>query len=401
MATNAARREQIAASLAEARDRSLRLVEQLDSDHLNRVWSPILSPLAWDLGHIANFEEMWLVQRVGGREPLDGSLGLLYDAIAQPRKVRGELPILSPDEVFPYLEQVRSRTLEVLEQVDLDPDASDPLLADGFVYELILAHEHQHNETMLQLLQLVPGYDPPDLGACESPHDRIEGVEMVEFPGGEIEIGAPGDGFAYDNERPRHTVAVEPFLIDRVPVSNGDFMEFIEQTGSEAPLYWVSDGDNSWHRQRFGRREEIDLEAPVVHVSHGQAEGFAEWAGKRLPTETEWEAAASGSDPGVSNLDHVAWGTLPGDSSNVSACGAIQMIGDVWEWTSSDFEPYPGFQAFPYDEYSKVHYGSAYKVLRGGAWATRRHTIRESFRNWDLPERRQIFSGFRCVREAG
>ena len=341
-----------------------------------------------------------MVQHVGAMEPLDGSLGTLYDAIAQPRKVRGELPILSPDEVFPYLERVRRRTLEVLEQVDLDPDASDPLLADGFVYELILAHEHQHNETMLQLLQLIPGYDPPDLGAPEMPDDRVDGVGMVEVPAGVVEIGAGEDGFAYDNERPRHTVAVEAFLIDRVPVSNGDFMEFIDQTGSEAPLYWESDGSNSWHRQRFGRDEEIDPAAPVVHVSHLQAEGFAEWAGKRLPTEMEWEAAASGSDPDCSNLDHAAWGTLPGDSSNISACGAIQMIGDVWEWTSSDFEPYPGFDAFPYDEYSKVHFGSAYKVLRGGAWATRRQTIRASFRNWDLPERKQIFSGFRCAKDS-
>ena len=342
------------------------------------------------------------MQRVAGSEPLDGSLGELYDAIAQPRRVRGELPILSPEQVFPYLEQVRERTLSALEVVDLDPEGPDPLLRDGFVYELILAHEHQHNETMLQLLQLVPGYDPPDLGDSGSVDLAVDGPEMVECAGGMVELGADDGHFAYDNERPRHAVQIEPFLIDRSPVTNRDYQRFLAETKTEPPMYWVADGEDSWHRERFGRSEEIFPDAPVIHVSHEEAEAFAVWSGKRLPSEFEWEVAAAGSDREQANLDHAAWDVSPAGAfgRGASDCGAVQMLGDVWEWTASDFAPYPGFQAFPYEDYSQAHFGQGYKVLRGGAWATRRHTIRNSFRNWDLAERKQVFSGFRCVKDS-
>ena len=378
------------------------MVDQLDSGQLNRVWSPILSPLVWDLGHIANFEELWLVQKVSGAEPLDGSLGDLYDAIAQPRKVRGELPILPPQEVFPYLERVRERTLEVLEEVDLEPDSENPLLRDGFVYELILAHEHQHNETMLQLLQQIPGYLPPEFDLPGRSGAVTDGPEMLEHPGGQVNVGAPDSGFAYDNERPAGPVETAPFLIDRAPVTNRAYQAFLAETGEEPPMYWVADGDGSWFRERFGRREEIPLDSPVIHVSFNEAEAFAAWAGKRLPTEFEWETAANGSDRDESNLDHGFWDTAPAGSfaGGASESGAVQMLGDVWEWTSSEFEAYPGFEAFPYPEYSEVHFGQGYRVLRGGSWATRRHTVRASFRNWDLPERKQIFSGFRCAKDS-
>ena len=396
-----ARKEEIAELLGEARDRTLLLVDQLDSAQLNEVWSPILSPLAWDLGHIGNFEELWLVQRIGGIEPMRGELGELYDAIQQPRKVRGGLPILSPEEVRPYMEAVRARTLEVLDSVELD--SSDPLLADGFVYELIIAHEHQHNETMLQLLQLVPGYEPPDhRPPPEAPGDTGR-RGMVEVAGGRVELGHDGDGFSYDNELPSHQVELEPFEIDRVPVTNGDFRDFVEDTGGEAPMYWVADGEGGWARERFGRTEELIPGEPVCHVSFDQAEAFAAWAGKRLPTEAEWEAAAIGASCTEANLDHLAYGCAVAGSyaAGASDAGCLQMFGDVWEWTSSDFEAYPGFRAFPYPEYSEAHFGQGYKVLRGGAWATRRRTIRPTFRNWDLPERRQIFAGFRCARDVG
>src|SRR5215510_12396034 len=193
----------------------MRLTEPLTEEQLNTVYSPILSPLAWDLGHIANFEELWLVQRIGGREPLRGDLGKLYDAIEQPRKIRGELPILRADEVRPYMEEVRERTLDVLGQIDLDP--ADPLLTDGFVYEMLLAHEHQHNETMLQLLQMVDSYDPVEVDGGPAAEGVPDGPEMVRVEGGAHEIGAPDRGFAYDNERPRHRVELEPFWIDRAP----------------------------------------------------------------------------------------------------------------------------------------------------------------------------------------
>ena len=376
-------------------------MDQLDPGQLNRVWSPILSPLVWDLGHIANFEELWLVQGVAGREPLDGSLGELYDAIAQPRKIRGELPILSPDRVFPYLEEVRRRSLDALESADLSSDAPDPLLRDGFVFEMILAHEHQHNETMLQLLQLIPGYEPP-LGQSRPEAKELDGPEMIRFERSSIEIGAEGSGFAYDNERGVHRVELAPFEIDRTLVTNRAFAEYLAESNSEPPLYWEPEGDGAWSRRRFGRKEEIDPHSPVIHVDCESAEGFARWAGKRLPSEFEWEMAAAGSERETANLDHETWEPAPVGSfaGGESEAGVQQMIGDVWEWTSSEFEPYPGFEAFPYPEYSEAHFGKGYRVLRGGSWATRRHTIRTSFRNWDLPERRQIFSGFRCARDA-
>jgi gamma-glutamyl hercynylcysteine S-oxide synthase len=368
----------IAAALAEARERTLALVEPLDDEQLNRVFSPILSPLAWDLGHIANFEELWLVQTVGGREPLHGELGRFYDAIENPRRVRGELPILRDEELRSYMADVRARTLDVLEAVEIGPEADDPLLRDGFVYEMLLAHELQHNETMLQLLQLVPGYELPDRVASERISSRIaarstsSAAEMVLIEAGEHKIGAPAGGFAYDNERPRHSVELDAFEIDRTPVSNGAYVSYMEATGAEPPTYWERDGDG-WVETARGRRAPVDPADPVIHVSWLQADGFARWLGKRLPSELEWEAARE-------RLDGVGLG---------------------WEWTSSDFRAYPGFEAFPYREYSEVFFGAEHKVLRGSSWATHPRVARPSFRNWDLPQRSQIFSGLRCARDAG
>jgi iron(II)-dependent oxidoreductase len=377
----------IAAALSEARERTLALIEPLDDEQLNSVYSPILSPLAWDLGHIANFEELWLVQRVGGREPLRGELGRFYDAIENPRKIRGELPILRDTELRAYMEDVRERMLDVLEGVDIGPDAEEPLLRDGFIYEMLIAHELQHNETMLQLLQLVDGYEAPRGAGDLSPgqasgqlarHFEYPPVrEMPRAPGsiliasGTYEIGAAERGFAYDNERPRHTVELNAFEIDRTPVSNGAYIEFMEETGAEPPLYWKREGER-WVDTARGRRAPIDPSEPVIHVSWHQADAFARWAGKRLPTEFEWEAARD----------------------------RLDGLGHGWEWTCSDFLAYPGFEAFPYREYSEVFFGDGYKVLRGGSWATHPRVARPTFRNWDLPQRSQIFAGLRCVRDA-
>ncbi len=385
--------------MEEARRHTLKLVEPLTEEQLNRVYDPILSPLIWDLGHIANFEELWLVQRIGGREPLRGDLGAFYDAIEQPRKIRGELPILTADEVRPYMEGVRERTLEVLDGIDLDPE--NPLLTDGFVYEMLLAHEYQHNETMLQLLQMVEAYEPVEADRGPASEPVSDGPEMVRVEGGPHEIGASDVGFAYDNERPRHGVELESFRIDRTPVTNADYIAYLEESGAEPPMYWERDGEGGWVRTAMGRTEEVDPQLPVIHVSWEEADAFARWAGKRLPTETEWEVAAQGADRERANLDQFSFGPAPAGAyaDAASECGAVQMLGDVWEWTSSDFTAYPGFEAFPYPEYSEVFFGDEHKVLRGGAWAARREVIRTSFRNWDLPVRRQIFSGIRCAKD--
>jgi iron(II)-dependent oxidoreductase len=359
----------IADLLGEARARTLALVAPLDDAQLNAVHSPLLSPLAWDLGHIANFEELWLVRRVGGRAPLHGELGRFYDAIESPRRVRGELPILRDEELRAYMADVRARALDVLEEMDLSADNEDRLLREGFVYEMLLAHELQHQETMLQLLQLVEGYEPSlPLGPSAVEDD---GPETVTVAAGSHEIGAPERGFAYDNERPRHPVELAAFAIDRTPVTNATYISFMGETGAEPPLYWERDGDG-WVDTARGRRAPIDPEHPVVHVSWHEADALARWAGKRLPSEPEWEAARD----------------------------RLEGVGQAWEWTSSDFRPYPGFEAFPYPEYSEVFFGDGHKVLRGASWATHPRVARPSFRNWDLPERRQIFAGLRLAEDA-
>jgi iron(II)-dependent oxidoreductase len=237
---------------------------------------------------------------------------------------------------------------------------------------MLLAHELQHNETMLQLLQMVDGYEPAP-GAPAPPAEPLGGgAETIAVEAGEHRIGAPDEGFAYDNERRRHTAPLDAFEIDRVPVDNAAYATFIEETGAEPPMYWGRDGEGGWVDTARGRADPLDPALPVIHVSWNEADAFARWAGKRLPTEQEWEAARADLDG----------------------------VGRVWEWTDSHFLAYPGFEAFPYPEYSEVFFGDGYRVLRGGSWATHPSVMRPSFRNWDLPERRQIFAGIRCARDA-
>jgi gamma-glutamyl hercynylcysteine S-oxide synthase len=381
--------------LAEARARTLELVEPVSDEDLGRVHSTLMSPLVWDLGHIAAFEDLW-ISRETGLEPLRGELFEVYDAAETPRRKRGDLPYLHRPDALGYLEQVRERTLSVLEP-------------GGFVGDLILQHEQQHTETMLQTLKLAePGVYEPTRRPLPAEVARGPGTVVVE--GGTFAMGDPGAGFAYDNERPRHEVHVDTFEIDRLPVTNGAYMEFVED-GGERPLYWTEDGQV----RDFERTVPIDPHLPVAHVSWVQADAYARWRGGRLPTEAEWEKAAA-FDPATGesrcypwggetptdergNLDQLGFGTAPAGAypEGASACGALGMVGDLWEWTSSDFTPYQGFRAFPYPEYSEVFFGGDYKVLRGGSWATRPALARCTFRNWDHPIRQQIFAGFRCA----
>ena len=336
------RRQRSRSALAEARERTLALVEPLGDAQLNTVYSPILSPLAWDLGHIANFEELWLVQTVGGREPLHGELGRFYDAIENPRKIRGELPILRDEELRAYMGDVRERTLDVLEGMEIGAEVEDPLLREGFVYEMLLAHELQHNETMLQLLQTGRrlraaggGRSAPILPARGRRERRSETV-VVEA--GEHEIGAPARGFAYDNERPRHGVELDRLRDRSNPgdqrrvhrLHGGDRRRAADVLGARR----ATAGSTPHGPPRSGRSRSI----PSSTSPGSEAEAFARWAGKRLPTEFEWEAARP----------------------------QLDGVGRGWEWTSSDFRAYPGFEAFPYREYSEVFFGDEYKVLRGG-----------------------------------
>ncbi len=417
-------------ALAEGRERTLELVAPVATDDLDRVHDPLMSPLVWDLGHIAAFEDLWLGQRAGGLEPLRPELAAVYDASEIPRALRGDVPYLRRDEAIGFLEAVRARSLGVLERADLGPD-SDRLNANGFVWELLIRHEHQHDETMLQTLQLArPGTFAPERRPPPAARGPVGGKARLEA--GRFAMGAAATGFAYDNERPRHEVELDAFEIDRAPVTNGAYAEFVADGGYEredlwtpdgwdwrsadavaGPLYWRADGSE----RRFERVAEIDPDQPVMHVSWFEADAYARWAGARLPTEQEWERAASwdpaaerpraypwgdsAPEPARANLDQTAFGPQPvGSLDGASPEGVSGLIGDCWEWTASPLEGYPGFAAFPYPHYSEVFFGGPYRVLRGGSWATRARVASGTFRNWDLPQRRQIFTGFRCARDA-
>jgi iron(II)-dependent oxidoreductase len=428
LATGAKHPTAIVQALAEARERTLALVASVSDHDLTRVHSELMSPLVWDLGHIAAFEDLWLVHRFGGRPLLRADLAEVYDAFETPRAERGELPMLGPRAARAYLDEVRERTLEVI---------AEQGTRDGRWHELVIRHEHQHNETMLQTLMLarLDGYRPPEVTPLpDGPATAFTGFEFVEVPAGSFTLGAGSDGFAYDNERPRHRTDVRGYLIARTPVTNASYLTFVEGGGYERREWWSDEGwawkeqyditrPGGWsadHRveHRLSGPEPLRPESPVVHVSWFEADAFARAHGARLPTEAEWEKAATWDhkqdgarrypwggeppQPGVhANLDHLGCGTAPVGAypAGVAPSGCLGMIGDVWEWTSSAFAGYPGFRADPYPEYSEVFFGSAYKVLRGGSWATRARVATPTFRNWDFPQRRQIFAGFRLARD--
>jgi iron(II)-dependent oxidoreductase len=425
-------RQRIETLLSTTRERTLSLVERLDERDVNRVHSTLMSPLAWDIGHIAAFEDLWLAHHAGGLDPLRPELWEVYDATETPRCDRGDLPYLRSAEAREYMAAVRERTLGVLDAIDLDGE-DDRLNHQGFVWDMVIRHEQQHNETMAQTICLAePGmYEPIRRPLPTAP--PTAGQARVRVDGGPFLAGAAASGFAYDNERPRHEVDLPAFEIDRLPVTNGDWLEFTadrgyrrrelwtadgwewrEREGAERPLFWSSDGT---HRI-CDLTAPIDPALPVMHVSWFEADAFARWAGRRLPTEHEWEKAAAW-DPAAqaprtlpwgeveptrrhANLDRLGWSPAQAGAypDGASAYGVLGMVGDAWEWTSSSFTGYPGFAAFPYHEYSTPFFGDEYRVLRGGSWATRTRAITNSFRNWDLPGRRQIFSGLRLANDA-
>ena len=411
-------RWEVGGQLERARACTLELLGPLSDDDLRRQWSPLMSPLVWDLAHIGHFEELWLLRRLGGGRATDARYDEIYDAFAHGRDERPALDLLAPGAAHAFCAEVRERVLEALRDGSFAP--ADRLVRGGFVHHMIAQHEHQHVETMLATLQLRGG---PDFPWREGRVPAAGGTSgEVSVPGGRFAMGSEDEAWAYDNERGRHEVELPPFLIDAHPVTNGDYQQFVEdggyddarhwtaagfahrlETALEHPQFWERDA-GGWTRIRFGRREPLPLDEPVQHVCWYEADAFARWAGKRLPTEAEWELAAQGSHPtpasanlGGSSFRPAPVGAYP---AGVSDLGCHQMIGDVWEWTASDFGPYPGFEAFPYREYSEVFFGAGYKVLRGGSWATDPCLARITVRNWDHPVRRQIFAGFRCARDA-
>ncbi|WP_233576036.1 ergothioneine biosynthesis protein EgtB [Saccharopolyspora rhizosphaerae] len=423
-------REHVAAELSRTRRRSAQLTDAVDDEDLVKQHSPLMSPLVWDLAHVGSQEELWLVRDVGGREAVRPDIDDLYDAFQHPRADRPALPLLGPREAREYVGTVREKVFDLLGETPME---GRKLVEQAFAFGMIVQHEQQHDETMLATHQLRDG--PPALTAEPPPQQPAGALPAEVFvPGGPFTMGTSTEAWALDNERPAHEVHVDSFYLDTTPISNAAFAQFIaaggyheprwwseagwryrQKASLEAPRFWLRDGDR-WLRRRFGHVEEVPGEEPVVHVSFYEAEAYAAWAGKRLPTEAEWEKAAR-HDPATGRSRRYPWGDedpapehanlgqrhlqpAPAGAypEGEAPCGARQLIGDVWEWTASDFLPYPGFAAFPYREYSEVFFGPDHKVLRGGSFGTDRSACRGTFRNWDYPIRRQIFAGFRCAR---
>jgi iron(II)-dependent oxidoreductase len=421
--------------VSEARQRTLLLVADLDDDQLVGPRLEIVNPLLWEIGHVAWFQEKWVLRR-GGEPPIRADADELYDSAAVAHDRRWELPLPDRDSTLGYMAGVLEKVVKRCGALD-DEDAYFVLLA--------LFHEDMHGEAFTYTRQTL-GHPPPPVPIVT---DRTSGSNEsqealpgdVSIAGGTFALGASqSEPFVFDNEKWSHPVTIRPFDIARAPVTQEQFAAFVDDDGyrrqgfwnaegwrwreandASHPVYWRSSSSGGWERRDFDQWVSLEPHRPVLHVSWYEAEAYCRWAGRRLPTEAEWEAAAvaqpalerrdvslgktrfpwgdDGPSPTRANLDSLALGcrdvgALPlGDS----AFGCRQMIGNVWEWTQSDFLPYPGFVLDPYKEYSAPWFGT-HKVLRGGCWATRSRLIRPTWRNFYRPDRRDVFAGFRTCR---
>ena len=425
----------VADALERYRRRTFQLIEPLTYDDLHRQHDSIMSPLVWDVGHVGNFEEVWLLRQLADRDPHDLRLDDMYNPFDNPRWTRGDLPLLNREEAIEYIGEVRGEVVDVLGRIELDP--ANPLHRDWYVFRMVIQHEAQHQETVLQALDLRDDLDPYPAAAMPTARNgrHVDDTDRIHIPGGPFLLGTDDRRVAYDNERPQHRVEVAAFGIDRFPVTNRRFSSFVDAGGYDDPAWWSEDGwewrtssgteapqgwlprlGGGWLIRRFGHVLDLDPTEPVQHVSFHEAEAFATFSGGRLPTEVEWEKAATwGPDavepriypwgearptPRHANIGQQRFGpaTVGLYPSGASAYGVEQLLGDVYEWTSSPFVGYPGFTTFPYPEYSEVFFDDVeYRVLRGASWATSRVVARNTFRNWDYRIRRQIFSGLRLA----
>lgn len=413
--------------VTDARQRTLELIGDLTDEQMFGPRLPIINPLLWEIGHLAWFTEKWVLRHAGGRPPLRSDSDSLYDSSAVPHDVRWDLPLLSRRETLSYMCQVQD---QVLGRLHTRPPTADE------VYFILLSvfHEDMHTEAFTYTRQTL-SYPRPQFARerrpCGSSAGSWEGD--AEIPGGPFQLGAiPGGAFVFDNEKWAHPVEIAPFAIARAPVTQAEFAAFVEDggyrrrdlwdadgwrwreaTNANHPVYWQRQQAGRWLRRDFDSWVPLEPHRPVLHVNWYETDAYCRWAGRRLPTEAEWEVAAAAGPTLSSPKRPFPWGDQPPTPEqanldgfapgccDVADCpagdsflGCRQMIGNVWEWTQGSFGPYPGFVADPYKEYSEPWFGT-HKVLRGGCWVTRARLLRNTWRNFYKPDRRDIWAGFR------
>jgi iron(II)-dependent oxidoreductase len=408
--------------LRDARRRTQLLTDDLEGPQLFGPKIEIVNPVLWELGHIAWFQERWCL-RLRADESLSGSLlegaDPLYDSAKVVHGSRWSLPLPGVQATRDYLERVLEGTLERLSR---EPDN------EWFRYfaQLALYHEDMHAEALHYTRQTLGYADPLARGKPPGETGKGDAEGDAELPGGEFLLGAArNSGFHFDNEKWAHRIELKPFRIARAPVTNGQFLEFVREggygrrdlwssegwnwkTGAQAPRYWT-ERDGEWRERRFDKGLPLARDLPVMHVNWHEANAYCRYVGRRLPSEAEWEMAASYSRGAAKRRypwgDSAANGATAnlGGSERVrvgefakgdSFAGCRQMLGNVWEWTSSTFGPYPDFVRDPYEEYSEPWFGT-HKVLRGGSFATPARLVSNTWRNFYRPERGDVFAGFR------
>jgi iron(II)-dependent oxidoreductase len=387
------------------------------------------SPIGWHFGHVGMTEEFWVIREALGGSCLDEELTFLFANLPDnPKDNRVHLP--SREEIIAYLAATRERVLDALDAADFDDP--NPLLSDGYAWEFVYQHECQHQETIAELMQLHHKYLRDESPVIPLDWKSTHRTENVAVPGGTFVMGSD-DRHGYDNEKEAHEVTVAPFKLDRTCVTAFSWSRFMADGGyrrrelwTEAgwrwresedatmPDYWIPVGESFLYYGPQGRRA-LHPDEPVTSLSWYEADAYARWAGKRLPTEAEWEYAAC-YDPLLRHSRLYPWGDetptpwhacfrlnewaptcVDSRPLGDSAFGVAEMAGSVWEWTATPFLPYPGFRAYPYDGYSKDHMDGTHYVCRGGSWATSGRILRGSFRNWYVPSYRQGFLGMRCA----
>jgi gamma-glutamyl hercynylcysteine S-oxide synthase len=395
---------------------TLALFEGIDEITFRKQAHSEFSPVGWHLGHIAFTEAYWILERCAGLPPLFPQYHKLFAADGLPKCDRENLPPIA--EIYQYLDTVRTQVLTYLETA--------PLETQERLWRFVIQHESQHTETIAFVLQLqrwhlqerhqemwVRGHGENVPSPLQPP------AEMIKIPAGEFEMGNDSTD-ALDNERLVHQVYLDTYWIDRYPVTCGQYREFIEAGGYQNSRWWSTDGwkwlqENPVKEPLYWSADPTWNNHPVCGVSWYEAEAYARFVGKRLPTEEEWEKAASWDaaagcrrtypwgeaqpQPYHCNHDNTVGQTMPVDAypTGKSACGCYDMLGNVWEWTASWFDAYEGFLAYPYRGYSQTYFDGQHRVLRGSSWATRPWAMRSSFRNWYYPGIRQILAGFRCA----